>query len=103
MSEIKALRTFVGAAKKAAAKTATQPSTQQAMSKLAKWGVPAAVVTAGAYTIPTAAGAGIENGFGIDPNNLGKSTAKISGWIIFLIVAAIAVLYFMPKLKKMRK
>jgi len=99
MSAVKGLRAFIETAQ-ATAKTGTSA---YAGKQIVRWGLPVAAIGTGGYVVPTAVGAGIENAFGLDPVEVGKSASKISSWVIFLIVAVVFVVFLLPRIKTAMK
>ena len=102
MSSLKAFRNLAASATTAAKTTASTKAGQEALTKLSKWGIPAAVVGVGSYAVPVAFSAGVEQAFGVDAENPVKTAKKLSGWAILIVIAIIAAVVILPRIKKRR-
>lgn len=83
--------------------TNLSPSAKTAAIQIGKWGAIPAAAGAGIGLGAAAAGAGVSAGFGADPSDTTGSITKISGWVIALLIIAVILIVFAPKIKAVLK
>jgi hypothetical protein len=89
--------------KKGSTQFAARPNTDAAMKGLIKWGLPAAALGTSVGIGTMAAGAGVKAGLGVSGEDPEEGQKSLSGWLIFLGVAAVVIVVFLPKIKEFLK
>lgn len=84
--------------KKDSTQFAAKPNTDAAMKGLIKWGLPAAALGTSVGIGSLAAGAGVSAGLGLGEDSE-DSQKKITGWLLFLGIAAVVIVVFLPRIK----
>lgn len=84
--------------KKDSAQFTASPNTEAAMKGLIKWGLPAAALGTSVGIGSLAAGAGVSAGLGLGEDSE-DSQKKITGWLLFLGIAAVVIVVFLPRIK----
>lgn len=103
MTSKTALRSFATSMRDAGKSLANSQAAKTTSDKLARWGIPVGAIATGAYIIPTAAGAGIDNAVGVDVKNPAEGVSKILSWGVFLFLAGGILLVILPKMKELLK
>lgn len=103
MSISKAAAEGIQKAMNKVANTKLSPDAKTAAIQIGKWGAIPAAAGAGIGLGAAAAGAGVSSGFGADPSDPTATISKWSGWLIALLIIAVILIVFAPKIKAVMK